>query len=287
MSAGARVDDDADWLTAGLPEVSLSQSQARVAEVIRRNPQVASYADLAEIATRADVNPSTVVRTAQALGFAGWKDFQRELRARHLVRLTTEETLRQHGAPTSPLHDALAHDIENLRETIEANSAETAEAAIRTLAEANAILVVGLGSFAGPASVMAHLGSTMGYRIALENRAGVHLATAMNTLSTGDVVVIINMWRTQRHLLAAAEAARAAGATIVAISDMKRGPLAAVADHLIVVPSEGISFFQSVTAANSAVYGLLAGMEAAHPERSRDALRRTQQLWKELDIYLD
>jgi len=28
-------------------------------------------------------------------------------------------------------------------------------------------------------------------------------------------------------------------------------------------------------------------MEAAHPERSRVAIRRTQQLWKDLDIYLD
>ena len=53
------------------------------------------------------------------------------------------------------------------------------------------------------------------------------------------------------------------------------------------VASEGISFFQSVTAANSLVYGLLAGMEAAHPERSRATIRRTQQLWKDLDIYLD
>lgn len=279
--------EDSDWLTSRAGDIALSQSQARVADVIRRNPQVASYADLGEIAARADVNPSTVVRTAQALGFSGWKDFQRELRARHLVRLTTEETLHEHGAPASPLHDALRHDIENLRATIDANSVATAEAAVAVLASAETILVVGLGSFAGPASVMAHLGSTMGYRIALENRAGVHLATAMNTLGPGDAVVIINMWRTQRHLLSAAEAAHAAGATIVAISDMKRGPLATVADHLLVVPSEGISFFQSVTAANSAVYGLLAGMEAAHPERSREALRRTQQLWKELDIYLD
>jgi len=287
MGARTRGDGDVDWLTAGLPEVALSQGQARVADVIRRNPRIASYADLAEVARRADVNPSTVVRTAQALGFAGWKDLQRELRARHLVRLSTEETLREHGAVASPLHDALANDIKNLSATMEANSAEAVAGAVRALADAEEILVVGSGSFAGPASVMAHLGSTMGYRIALENRAGVHLATAMNALGPGDAVVIINLWRTQRQLRAAAEATHAAGATIVAISDMKRGPLATVADHLIVVPSEGISFFQSVTAATSAVYGLLAGMEAAHPERSREALRRTQQLWKQLDIYLD
>jgi DNA-binding MurR/RpiR family transcriptional regulator len=127
----------------------------------------------------------------------------------------------------------------------------------------------------------------MGYPISLENRGGVHLASSTNTLGKGDVLVIINMWRSVKQIILAAEAAKQAGATVIAISDMRRGRLAAAADHLLVVASEGISFFQSVTAANSLVYGLLAGMEAAHPERSRAAIRRTQQLWKDLDIYLD
>jgi DNA-binding MurR/RpiR family transcriptional regulator len=155
------------------------------------------------------------------------------------------------------------------------------------MAAAKSIIVLGLGSFAGPASVMAHLGSTMGYPITLENRGAVHLASSANALGPGDVLVVINMWRSMRQIIVTAEAAKQAGAKVVAITDMRRGRLAAVADHLLVVASEGISFFQSVTAANSLVYGLLAGMEAAHPERSRAAIRRTQQLWKDLDIYLD
>ncbi|GAA3698166.1 HTH-type transcriptional regulator MurR [Arthrobacter ginkgonis] len=275
------------WLGDVLPDVPLSKAQSRVVDVIARNPQLASYADIAEIAQRADVNNSTVVRAAQHLGYRGWPDLQRELRSRYLVMITTEETLTEHGEHRSPLHDALNHDIENLRLTLDSNTADDAEAAIAALAGAKSITVVGLGSFAGPASVMAHLGSTMGYPITLENRGGVHLASSTNTLGAGDVLVVINMWRSIRQIIAAAEAAKQAGATVIAISDMRRGPLAAAADHLLVAASEGISFFQSVTAANSVVYGLLAGMEAAHPERSRAAIRRTQQLWKDLDVYLD
>ncbi|MER7010231.1 MurR/RpiR family transcriptional regulator [Saccharopolyspora sp. NPDC000359] len=279
---------DAQWLGAVVPDVPLSKAQARVVDVIVRNPQLASYADIAEIAQRADVNNSTVVRAAQRLGYRGWPDLQRELRARYLVMISSEDTLVEHGEHRSPLHDALTHDIDNLRQTLDANSAADAEAAIAALAAARSILVVGVGSFAGPASVMAHLGSTMGYPVSLENRAGVHLATAINSLGPGDVLVVINMWRSMKQLIATTEAARAAGATIIAITDMRRGTLATtVADHLLIVPSEGISFFQSVTAATSVVYGLLAGMQAAQPERSRAAIRRTQQLWKDLDVYLD
>ncbi|WP_461187888.1 MurR/RpiR family transcriptional regulator [Arthrobacter sp. Z4-13] len=275
------------WLGDVIPDVPLTKAQSRVVEVIARNPQLSSYADIAEIAQRADVNNSTVVRAAQHLGYRGWPDLQRELRSRYLVMISTEDTLTEHGEHRSPLHDALNHDIENLRLTLDSNTADDAEAAIAAMAAARSITVVGIGSFAGPASVMAHLGSTMGYPISLENRGGVHLASSTNTLGKGDVLVVINMWRSVRQVIIAAEAAKAAGATVIAISDMRRGRLAAAADHLLVVASEGISFFQSVTAANSLVYGLLAGMEAAHPERSRAAIRRTQQLWKDLDIYLD
>lgn len=275
------------WLGDALPDVPLTKAQSRVVEVIRRNPQLSSYADIAEIAQRADVNNSSVVRTAQHLGYRGWPDLQRELRSRYLVMISTEDTLTEHGETRSPLYEAINHDIENLRLTLDSNTPEEAEAAIAALAAAKSITVVGIGSFAGPASVMAHLGSTMGYPISLENRAGPHLASSTNSLGPGDVLVVINMWRSVKQIIIAAEAAKQAGATVIAISDLRRGRLATAADHLLVVASEGISFFQSVTAANSLVYGLLAGMEAAHPERSRATIRRTQQLWKDLDIYLD
>lgn len=265
----------------------LTKSQRRVAEALSHNPQMIAFADTAEVARRAGVNNSTVVRTAQALGYRGWPDLQRELRSLYLTSISTEDTLIEHGAYHSPLHQALERDIANLRHAGESNSEADADAAVELLAGANRILVFGLGSFAGPASVLAHLGKTMGYNISHEARGSVHIASAMNDVGEGDVIVIINLWRTIGQLRAAATAARAAGARVLVITDMRRGFLSEIADNVLVVPSEGVSFFQSITATTSLVYGLLAGMEAAHPERSRQALRRTQQLWKDLDIYLD
>ena len=225
-SSNGASDPASAWLGDALPDVLLTKAQGRVVEVIVRNPQLSSYADIAEIAQRADVNNSTVVRAAQHLGYRGWPDLQRELRARYLVMISTEDTLVEHGAHRSPLHDALNHDIENLRLTLDANTADEAQSAIATLAEARSITVVGMGSFAGPASVMAHLGTIMGYPITLEPRGGVHLASSVNRLGPGDVLVVINMWRSMREIIAAAEAAHQAGVKVVAISDMRRGRLA-------------------------------------------------------------
>lgn len=275
------------WFAELIASVTLTKSQRRVADVILRNPQLASFADTTELAQRSDVNNSTVVRTAQALGFHGWPDLQRELRARYLATISSEETLLEHGSYQSPLHDALDHDIENLRQTGEAISVDDATNAIKCLARASKILVLGYGSFAGPAGLLAHLGSTMGYSITHESRASVHLASALNSLGPQDALVVVNMWRTNKQSVLAAEAAHGNGTQVIAITDMRHSRISDAADHLLVVPSEGISFFQSITAATSVVYGLLAGMEAAHPEQSRKALRRTQQLWKDLDVYSD
>lgn len=282
------VDTLAAWLEGLVPPGGLSPAQRRVADTLGQNQQLASYADIGEIADRSMVDNSTVVRCAQSLGFRGWPDLKQDLRARYLAGLSTEETLFEHAAdPRSAVHDAVKHDIDNLRRTLETNTPEEIDPVMSALVSAGQILVTGMGSFSAPAIVMAHLGSTMGYPISAEIRGGVHLATALNGLGSGDVLVVINMWRPMRDVVAAAECARNAGVTIIALTDMRRGRRAQLADHSLIVPSEGVSFFQSVTAATSVVYGLLSGMEAAHPERSRAAIRRTQQLWEDIDAYAD
>ncbi|WP_104129694.1 MurR/RpiR family transcriptional regulator [Cryobacterium sp. N21] len=277
------------WLDDLEPAGGHTPSHRRVAEVVLKNQQLASYSEIAEISERAGVNPSTVVRFAQALGFKGWPELQQELRVRYLATLTSEETLRAHPSSTLPsaVHDAIHQDIANLQQTIDSIEITDSEAAIEALASAGRILVVGMGSFSAPASVLAHLGSVMGYPISFEGRGGPHLATAMTTLTADDVLVVCNVWRPIRDVLAAAEAAKHTGTTVIAITDMRRGKLAAAADLPLIVPSEGVSFLQSATAATSVVYGLLSGMEAARPERSRAALRRTQELWQQLGTFND
>ena len=277
-----------DWLLSIEPGDGLTASQRRVAEVIVTNQQLASYAEIAEIADRALVNASTVVRFAKALGFTGWPDLQRELRGRYLAGLTSEETLREHGDATrSAVHGAVTRDIDNLRTALDSLDPAESEAVVKALAGAGRILTVGSGSFASPAMELAHLGSIIGYPISYEGRGGTKLAAALTTLGDGDVLVAFNVWRPVRDVLLAATAARAAGCTVVALTDLRSGKLAALADHVLVVPCEGVSYFQSVTAATSVVSGLLTGMEAAHPERSRASLRRTQELWQQLGTFAD
>ena len=276
------------WIEDLAPRTSLTKSHKRVVDVLVSNLQLASYADIPEIADRAMVNGSTVVRCAQALGFKGWPDLQQELRARFLASLSSEETLTVHsGGTESFVHDSMRRDIDNLRRAQDTVDAQVVNKAVQRLSAAGKILTVGMGSLAAPATLFAHLASTMGYSATFEGRGGVHAATAVAGLGPGDVLLLCNVWRQHRSSVEVVEAAANAGVTVVLITDIRKGRLKALSDYVIVVPSEGLSFFQSVTAATSVIYGLLAGMQHADPERTGAAIRRVQQLWQELGSYVD
>ncbi|MEW5095510.1 MurR/RpiR family transcriptional regulator [Clavibacter michiganensis] len=139
----------ADWLDELEPTKGHTPSHARIARVLLENQQLASYSEIAEIAQRAEVNASTVVRFAQALGFRGWPELQQELRMRYLATLTSEETLREHPAAASgAVHASIQRDVANLGRALESIDPAEGDAAIVALASAGRILVVGMGSFA-------------------------------------------------------------------------------------------------------------------------------------------
>ncbi|WP_432507192.1 MurR/RpiR family transcriptional regulator [Kineococcus arenarius] len=276
------------WLDGLLPVTGLSPAQAKVFDAVRSDHQFASFADVAAIASRVGVDNSTVVRCAQTLGFRGWPALQHEVRARYLATLSNEQTLDAHPAgEESVLQQSVRRDIRNLEQTLETVDEDVLDAAVKTLAEARRILVLATGSLSAPATVLAHLGATMGYDITHEPRGGAHLAAAVNGLGPDDALVVLNVWRPMRDLLAAVRAARSIGCPVIVMTDMYSGALAAAADHVLVLSSEGVSFFQSTTAATSITYALLAGLEAARPELTRPAIRRIQQLWDDLGTYAD
>lgn len=275
------------WLDGLVPSPGLSPAQRRVFDVIRRDPRTCSFAELGNVATAAEVDSSTVVRCAQRLGFRGWPALQQELRARYLATLSTEQTLAEHPATMSVLQRAIRHDIGNLERTAETVDEGALAEVIDVLASARRFLVTAMGSFAGPATVLSHLAATMGYDAVFESRGGAHLATAVGRLEGDDVLVVMNFWRPMRDLVVAAESAAAAGVPVVVVTDMYQGVLASTADHVIVVPSEGLSFFQSCTASTSVIYALLAGLQEARPEPTTAAIRRIQQVWDQMGTYTD
>ncbi|MFC6929742.1 MurR/RpiR family transcriptional regulator [Actinomadura yumaensis] len=194
-----------EWLDAHRTSTpGLGPRAGRVLRVLAREPHFASYASARAVAERAQVNTSTVVRTAQQLGFAGWPDLRTALRTQYLRALGHTPSPEPIAPPSEQRHAelversvdrSLGQDAANLAALAEPRS----KAAIRALADAittaDRTLVIGTGTAAGPAHILAHLATNAGYAVDVAVGAPTVQLAQVLRLAPGDCLLAINVWR--------------------------------------------------------------------------------------------
>jgi DNA-binding MurR/RpiR family transcriptional regulator len=277
-----------EWLADLLEHGRLTPKGATVGRYITGNPRYASFASASELAGKTGVNVATVVRFAQNLGFEGWREFQLHLRHRYLGSLLPSAVLRDQGRGVgrSAIEGALRRDHENLEAALTSIDFEQAERAAALIARAPRTLVVASGSYSAVGHVLAHLAQFMGYNVTLETRGGAHVVAALASFRQGDVVVAISFWRLVKHVMLTTEYCRREGITTIALTDSLFSPLAKAADHALIVPTESVSFFQSMTAALSLVYGLLSELHRLGGAQVAETIEHTERIYAELDVLL-
>ncbi|MEU9705579.1 MurR/RpiR family transcriptional regulator [Streptomyces sp. NPDC047981] len=265
----------------------LGPQSARVLRFLSREPQLAAYASAREIAERAGVNTSTVVRTAQQLGFEGWPALRRQLRGHYIASMASGEV----DGPPAGAADvdeaaaALRQDAVNIQVLI----TDDTTAAIRRMATAidaaRRTLIIGSGLAETPAGVLGHLGAVTGRDMRVASGSALALSAQVSLLGDGDCLLMVNVWRLLRVMPPLAELAKERGATVCVITDLHASPLAAVADHVVVAPIESGRPTPSLTAMVAVAQAVIAALPVT-PEAVR-AVGRVEQLWQRLGLMDD
>jgi len=276
----------ADWIEEALAGGRLGRAAERVVAVLRDEPRFASYASTAELAARAEVNVATVVRTAQQLGFSGWPALRVELRSRYLASLSAGEVLAEHaGADADPVRAALRSDREVLRALEQTVDPERVRAVAAAIHRARRTLVLGSGTFAAPGLQLSHAAGIMGYDVQTREIGGTALVNALARMGEGDLVVLCDLWRLPVALRRAARIARDRSVQTAVLTDRRDSPLVEGAAHVVLVPSEGVGMFPSLTAAMSVVHAVLAELARMGGEDALRAVRETERLWREGELF--
>lgn len=270
----------AEWLAGTSPAGGLSPKLQSVYHVLQTQPSFASYASAAEVAERAGVNVATVTRCAQSLGFTGWPHLQTGLRDTFLSSRLADRI----DIADSPVHAAIDRDLHNLHLAAQSVDPEQVRGFVDAIAGARRTVVLGFGTHAAVGHVLATLGANRGLDMVMVDQGGVRLANALAALGTDDCLVAISFWQYYRDTTTAIEMAREAGAAVCVLTDSTGSPAARLADHTLVVPTEGVSFFPSMTAALSVVYGVLADLVARRPDLSEDVGHRAAELLTRLNL---
>lgn len=277
-----------DWVDSRAEGTSLGPAAHRVVKIVSTQPHLASYASTAELADRAGVNVATVVRTARVLGFSGWPQLRLELRSRYLSSLSAGQVLSEHQTHSgNPASEAIRRDIENLETLARALDLDTIRLIASAIHQSTRTIVIGSGTFAAPGVQLVHAGTSMGQDMLLERHFGTHLANTVNRMRATDTLIAVNFWWLPHQVLEATRIAAERGATTCIVTDQQTSPLTEVADHVIIVPSEGASSFPSLTAAMAVVHALLAELTQVAGTKARQAMTETESVWRRMGLFND
>ena len=269
---------------------TLSPTLQAAARFIVDHPNEVVIASMRGVAQRAGVQPATLVRLAQQLGYAGWPElksaFAEDL-GLHAERYAPRaKSLAARGRHADLLGELFAAQRRNLDVT-ESQCAPALRATVKLLRQAKAVHVAGFrASFP-----MAHA-LVYGYRLF---RSSVHLIDGhggglemqLRPIERHDTVVAISFAPYSREAMVAVETAQQRGAHVVALTDRSTSPLALAADAAVLFAAESPSFFPSVTAAMAATEALLELLVADAGEAVAQQIDRSEQQLFDSGAYLE
>ncbi|MBE7211345.1 MAG: MurR/RpiR family transcriptional regulator [Gluconacetobacter diazotrophicus] len=229
----------------------------QVAEFAVNHPQEIAFARVADLATQAGVQPSTLVRFAQALGYGGFSDLQAVFRAharqrwpdyRERLESIAGEDPRADAGPLAVLHGfvhASRVSLEHLEQTVDEAGLERA---VAILAEAKSVSLVGMRRVYPVAVYLLYALRRLAVRAELLDDSGGLSGRQAELLGAGDVVLAVSFTPYAPETLELCRTARDRGAAVVAVTDSPFSPLTELATTWLEVAETDHAGFRSLAA---------------------------------------
>jgi DNA-binding MurR/RpiR family transcriptional regulator len=228
----------------------------QVAAFAVENPDDIAFGTVASIAQTADVQPSTLVRFSQALGYQGFSDLQEVFRSRLRDRVLNYderlEQLRGHARGASQANvifdgfsEASERSIKELRAKLDPQQLEQA---VQVLSEAQTIYLLGLRRSFPITSYMSYAFGKLGVRNMLIDAVGGLAAEDLSFAGPQDRILAISFNPYASETVALAQRAATRNIPIIAITDSPFSPLAAISKLWFEVQEANFEGFRSMAA---------------------------------------
>jgi len=277
-----------DHILANFP--NLSPKQRQLARFFIDHEDVVAFASTGQIAKQTGTSAATVVRFCQVLGYKGYPDLQAAIRSQLPQYRTAVQKLAEHitdGNLIEHLPTQIAQsNVNNIQKTLSQVSDSMLADVVAALIRAQNIRIFGSGLSAAAAISAEYAFSVLGFATRACTDGGVSQLLEISRLTDQDLVIVISVWRYLRNTVEAAEAARAVGATCIAITDSPVAPVATLADHVFITDIEGAVHSRSLSGVLSLIDLIGAAIVAERPHESLEALQRIDTFYLENDMLL-
>ena len=234
----------------------LPKRLTQVAAYALRHPDEMAFGTAASIAGAADVQPSTLVRFSQAMGYQGFSELQEVFRSRLRGRVPDYgermAQLRRHALAASK--PALL--LQGFAEAAERSLAEmrakfdgaVLERAVDLLSAADTLYLLGLRRSYPITSYMAYAFGKLGVKCVLIGGTGGLAPESLRFSGAGDALLAVSFAPYASDTVALAAATAARGVPIVAITDGPFSPLAQSASLWLEVAEADFEGFRCMAA---------------------------------------
>lgn len=245
----------------------------QVGRYVLDHPEDMALLTLNELAERSGTQPSAIVRFAKALGFTGAGPMQRLLRDSLIAQnsaLGYSERVHQFSAAVEDsvsaggigaLIDEFAEgDILALQNTRAMVGREGLASAVALIAAARVVHLVGMRRAFPVAAYLAYAVPQAGKPTMLVDGVGGLAAQQLRAIGPGDVMIAISYHSYAPETVSAVEAACAAGAKVLAISDSLLSPIAKRATQTLLVRESEVRGFRSLSSSLCLAQALVVGL---------------------------
>jgi DNA-binding MurR/RpiR family transcriptional regulator len=235
----------------------MSKQLQRIARYALEQPNDLALGTVAAAAEATEVQPSAMIRFANALGYGGFSEMQQVFRGHLLERSDSyreriEQMRRKQAsgarAPAGVLHQLVGDSIAELEHLEQSVPAVDLRAAVKLVASGPRIYVLAQRRAFPVASYLAYALGQLELRTHLLDGAGGMLRESLRSMAPGDVFIAASFRNYSPEVIAAANAASQAGIAVIAITDSPLSPLAGAAQVCLSLADDSSKPFRSLVA---------------------------------------
>jgi DNA-binding MurR/RpiR family transcriptional regulator len=261
----------------------LGNAGSRVVRFIDENREITLASSAAALGDLTRTSDATVVRTIQALGFAGLSDLKRaileavgqETSPASDMRRTLKELQKTTGHAVESVLRAHIEGIEVVRSR---QCATQIAAAVGVLGSAERIVIFGIGPSASLAAYVSMLLGRCGRQSRALNVTGSMLADQLLDLKRSDALLVLAYGRLYKEVAAVFGEAKALGLQSVLVTEATGTPLAKLADVVVAIPRGRPGHVALHGATLVGLEALVLSLAAARPDASMSSLDNLNHL---------
>lgn len=270
----------------------LTPGEAKIADFLSRRFPETVFDNVTTISQKSGVSKATVVRFISRLGYSSFYEFRNQQRHEVVSRLESpvqRYSLKKRqlmGEGEDILGQNFAYIMKNLRHTHARTDPKTFHEVARLIADPKGELFIMGQRTSYALAYLFHV--LLGYlrpRITLLDPQTSVLPDRLVDVTPKDTLFVISHRRYATLTHKVAETFAGAGARIILLTDSEFSPLSSLAHLQLVVPSEGLSIFQSYCAASALLESLVIAALQFCDERIFDRSERAEKLYEHFDTF--